>query len=413
MRTWDRLSAAAVRRASKPGRYADGGGLVLQVTEFKGEPGNVNRAWLFRYQIDKRERWMGLGSARVVSLGEARAKANEARRLLASGIDPIAHRDAARLEAKAAAARLTTFRKVLDMLLDSHGDQWRQKHADQYRNSMNTYCAPLMGIAVGDIDTAMTIKVLEPQWKRVPVTMDRVRRRIGEVLGYAQVRGLRQPGPLPTDWVNHLDQMLPHPRALKPTEHHATLGYAAVPDLFAKLTATDAIPELALAFTTLTATRSQEARAARWDEIDLANKVWVVPPSRMKRKREHKVPLSDEAIRLIERLPRNGEHLFAINKGGKPIVAMSLRKALQRHSGNGFTVHGMRSAFRDWGSEQTTAPREVLEHALAHVVGTESERAYARSDMLQKRRVVMQTWADHCSGKLAASNVVALHGGER
>jgi integrase len=295
------------------------------------------------------------------------------------------------------------------MLLDSHEDAWRQKHADQYRNSMATYCAPLMGVAVGDIDTAMVIKVLEPEWKRIPVTMDRVRRRIGEVLGYAQVRGLRPAGPSPTEWRNHLDQMLRHPREIKPVQNHAALAYAEVPNLYRKLAASDAIPELCLGFAVLTAVRSGEARGAMWSEIDLENRVWTVPPSRMKRKHEHRVPLSDEAIRLIERLPRKGEFLFSIG-GGKPVVAMSLRKALERHGGDGLTVHGLRSSFRDFGSEQTDAPREVLEHALAHVVGPASEIAYARSDMLEKRRAVMAQWADHCSGKLAASNVVSLHG---
>ncbi|WP_161535236.1 integrase arm-type DNA-binding domain-containing protein [Bradyrhizobium sp. LCT2] len=390
------MSASFVRGVKAPGKYYDGGGLLLSVAPTT-TPGEVNKSWLYRYQIDKRERVMGLGSARVVSLSEARAKANDARKLLASGIDPIADRDAARMAARVADLHRATFRQVLDQLLESHGDTWRAKHASQWKNSMETYCKPLMGVAVGDIDTTMVIKVIEPDWKRAPQTMDRVRRRIGEVLGFAEVRGLRKAGPNPTRWKNHLDQLLPHPRDLKPVEHHPALGYDAVPNLYRRLIATDSIPELCLAFTILTAVRSQEARGARWDEIDLKAKLWTVPPSRMKRKREHRVPLSDDAIKLIERLPRTGEYLFTVNGNGKPIVAMSLRKALHRHGASDFTVHGMRSAFRDWGGERTKAPRELLEVALAHVIGNQTEEAYARGDLLAKRRAIMEQWAKHCA----------------
>ena len=415
MRTWDRLSATFVRGLKKPGKYYDGGGLMLQATPTRTKD-SVSKAWLFRFQIDHRERVMGLGSARVVSLAEARAKANDARKLLAAGIDPLAHRNAERMAARAAELHTATFRQCLDGFLTSHGDRWRAKHATQWRNSMMTYAKPLFDVAVGDIDTAMVIKIIEPEWKRAPQTMDRVRRRIGEVLGFAEVRGLRKPAPLPTRWKNHLDKLLPHPRLLKPVEHHAAMTYDAVPDLHQRLTLVDAIPELCLAFAILTATRSQEARGARWDEIDLKAKLWIVPPSRMKRSREHRVPLSVEAMKLIERLPHNGEYLFTVNGSGKPIVAMSLRKALARHGGAGVTVHGFRSAFRDWGGERTNAPRELLEVALAHAIGGATEAAYARGDLLEKRRRVMQQWATHCATPSARANsakVVALEVGPR
>ena len=401
-----------MRGLKKQGKYYDGGGLMLQATPTKTK-GVVTKSWLFRFQIDRRERFMGLGSARVVSLAEARAKANEARKLLAAGIDPLTQRKADRAEARAAELHTATFKQVLDQLLDSHGDKWRAKHASQWRNSMKTYAEPLFDVAVADIDTAMVVKVIEPEWKRAPQTMDRVRRRIGEVLGFAEVRGFRKPGPSPTRWKNHLDKLLSHPHALKPVVHHAAMGFDAVPGLFAKLIATDAIPEACLAFAILTATRSQEARGARWDEIDLKNKIWTVPPSRMKRSREHRVPLSAEAMALIERLPRTGEHLFAVTGNAKPVVSMSLRRALQRHGGDGLTVHGFRSAFRDWGGERTSAPRELLEVALSHAIGDQTEAAYARGDLLEKRRRIMQQWATHCATPVALadrSKVVSLAG---
>jgi integrase len=356
---------------------------------------------------------MGLGSARVVSLAEARAKANDARKLVAAGLDPMTQRDTERMAARAAELHTATFKQVLDQLLDSHGDKWRAKHATQWRNSMKTYAKPLFDVAVGDIDTAMVIKVIEPEWKRAPQTMDRVRRRIGEVLGFAEVRGMRKPGPNPTRWKNHFDKLLSHPRELKPVVHHAALSYDAVSGLWAKLVATDAIPELCLAFAILTATRSQEARGARWDEIDMEAKLWIVPPSRMKRKREHRVPLSPQALALIARLQHNGEYLFTVNGSAKPIVAMSLRKALKRHGGDGFTVHGFRSAFRTWGGERTNTPRELLEVALAHAIGNQTEAAYARGDLLEKRRRVMTQWATHCATPSAPADrakVVALRG---
>jgi hypothetical protein len=181
MRTWDRLSATFVRGLKKPGKFYDGGGLMLSAAPTRTK-GVVSKAWLYRYQLDRRERFMGLGSARVVSLAEARAKANEARKLLAAGVDPISHRDAERMAARAAELHTASFKQVLDQLIDSHGDRWRTKHASQWRNSMTTYAKPLFDVAVGDIDTALVVKVIEPEWKRAPQTMDRVRRRIGEVI---------------------------------------------------------------------------------------------------------------------------------------------------------------------------------------------------------------------------------------
>jgi integrase len=392
MRTWDRLSATFVKGVRKPGKHYDGGGLMLLAAP-TARKGVVNKSWLFRFQIDKRERYMGLGSARVVSLGEARAKANEARKLLARRIDPLTHRDAERMAARTAEMHTATFKECLDGLLASHGDRWRTKHLNQWQNSMATYCKLLFDLNVEDIDTGAVLRVLEGEWKRAPQTMDRVRRRIGEVLGFAEVRGYRKTGSLPTRWKNHLDKLLPHPRALKPVVHHAALAYADVPALYQRLVTTDQIPELCLAFTVLTATRSQEARGARWDEIDLAQKLWVVPPERMKRKRAHRVPLSSEALAILKRLPRTSAFLFTVNGNDKPIVAMSLRKALARQGGADFTVHGFRSAFRDWGGERTNAPRELLEVALSHHIGDATEIAYARSDLIEKRRRVMQQWA--------------------
>jgi len=412
MRTWDRLSATFVRGLKRPGKYYDGGGLMLQATATAAK--GVTKAWLFRYQIDHRERSMGLGSARVVSLSEARAKANEARKLLAAGIDPLAKRNAERMAARAAELHRATFKQCLDGYLDSHGDKWRAKHLAQWRNSMAAYAKPLNDVEVADIDVSMVLRVIEPEWKRAPQTLDRVRRRIGEVIAWAEVRGFRPPGPLPTRWENHLDKLLPKPRDVAPVVHHPAVAYANAPALFQKLISSDSIADLCLAFVMLTAVRSVEARGARWDEIDFKENVWTVPPARMKRAREHRVPLSAEALALIARLPRTGEYLFAINGNARPLVAMSLRNALTRHAGDGFTVHGFRSAFRTWADERTNSPRELKEVALAHAIGNQTEAAYARGDLLEKRRKLMQAWVAFLAAPTGESaQVVPLRGGER
>ena len=322
------------------------------------------------------------------------------------GIDPMSKRDADRAAARADVLRTVSFKFCLDGLLASRGDGWREKHLKQWENSMATYAKPLMGVNVADIDVSLTLRCIEPQWKRAPVTMDRVRSRIGEVLGWAQTRGHRPPGPLPTLWKGHLDQLLTHPSKLAPTVNHPAMKYGDVSGLYGKLIASDGIAEACLAFTILTATRSQEARGARWDEIDAAG-IWTVPPERMKRRKAHRVPLSGEALKLIAKLPRTGPYLFSI-KGGKPVVAMSLRKALHRQGGDGFTVHGFRSALRDWGSEKTNTPREILEMSLAHAVGNAAEQAYARSDGIAKRGKLMEQWATFLTASPASDNVVAM-----
>jgi integrase len=408
-----KLTATKIRSIKTPGKFYDGGGLMLQATA-TATKGVVTLAWLYRYQIDHSERVMGLGSARDVSLADARDLAREARRLRARGIDPIEQRKAERMAARAAELHQATFKQCLDGFLDSHGDKWRAKHLAQWRNSMAAYCKPLNAVSVADIDTAMVLRVIEPHWKRAAQTADRVRNRIGEVLGWATVRGFRPVGPLPTRWKGHLDQILPAVREIAPVVHHAALPYAEAPGLFAKLTAADApIPELCLAFAMTTATRSVEARGARWDEIDFKTNIWTIPAERMKEGREHVVPLSTQALALIARLPRTGDCLFAINGRAKPIVAMSLRIALRRHAGEGFTVHGTcRATFRTWSDEETEGfERELKEIALSHAIGdSETERAYRHSTMVEKRRRLMQQWADYLEAPADTARVIPLRG---
>jgi len=276
---------------------------------------------------------------------------------------------------------------------------------------MTTYCRPILKVNVADIDTGMVLRCIEGDWKRAPETMDRVRRRIGEVLGFCQVRNLRPAGALPTAWENHLDKLLPHPRSIQPVKHHPAMAYADVPALYAKLSASDAIADACLALVLLTAVRSVEAREAQWNEIDFAARTWTIPASRMKKKLAHVVPLSDEAMALIERLPRKGEHLFAINGDDKPLVAMTLRKTLARHAGEGYTIHGFRASFRTWSDECSNYPERIKEFCLAHVESNATVKAYMRSDLLAQRAKLMVQWASYLASPPAvdATSVVPLY----
>ena len=361
---------------------------MLQATATKTK-GVVTKVALSLPDRTSRAAWGS--AAQVVTLAEARAKANAARGLLAAGIDPLAQRKADRAEARAAEMRNATFRECLDGFLISHGDRWRAKHLTQWQNSMATYCKPLMGVAVADI---------EPAWCCVSLRANgsaRPPRWIACDGASAKCSATRRCAACARRDRCHLMEKSSRQDAggaarLGAGAAPSRAGLAEVPGLFQRLIATDSIPELCLALTILTATRSQEARGARWDEIDLKAKLWVVPPSRMKRKREHRVPLCNEAVKLIERLPRNGEHLFCINGNGKPIVAMrcARRCTVTAAAASPCTASAAPSVT---GRRAHQHAARVLEVALAHAIGDATEAAYARGDLLEKRRRLMQQWA--------------------
>jgi integrase len=420
MRAYDKLSASFVKGLKRPGKFYDGGGLMLQATK-TDHNGGITKSWLFRYQIDHRERQMGLGPTRDVTLAEARERAAACRKLVAAGVDPIATRNAERMATRAAELRRATFGQCVDGFLDSHGDKWRAKHRAQWKNSMHHYCKPIWPMNVADIDTAAVLKVVEPIWRKVPITADRIRKRVGEVLGFAQARGHRPPGALPTIWKNHLSTLLPAPRDLKPVQHHAGVAYTAAPALYAKLIAAidaahdvnDVIPEIGLAFVMLTAVRSVEARGAKWSEIDAA-KVWLIPPSRMKKGTAHSVPLSTQAFALLGRLPKGGDLLFTMNGRATHITAQTLRNCLARYAGEGFTIHGFRGCCRKWADEETTADPQTKKLLLAHKLGNATEEAYGSPLLLAKRRRLMQQWATFLAAPPTdAARVVPLRRGQR
>jgi integrase len=400
-RQGNKLTAATVRAANKPGLYGDGHGLYLQVSAFD------TKSWVFRYMIDGRARKRGLGPIHTVSLAEARKRAADARLKALDGIDPIDEHKAQRAARKVEAAKTLTFGQAAESYIKANRSDWRNnKHAGQWRATFEetrrgerVYPAPtaiINDLPVSAIDTGLVRKVLEPIWFSTPETASRVRGRIERVLAWATVAGHRV-GDNPARWTGHLKELLPAKAKIAKTEHLAAIPYAELPPFIAELRAKHGTSASALEFCILTAARTGEVIRARWAEIDLNAKLWTVPATRMKSEVEHRVPLSDRAVAILATLPSDGEYVFAGARRGKPLAHTALLVLLQGMRSRGLTVHGFRSAFRDWAAEQTSYPHEMCEIALAHTVGNKVEAAYRRGEMMEKRRRIMQDWATYCA----------------
>ena len=398
------LTAAKVRTA-KPGRYGDGSGLYLLVRSAEA------RFWVFRYTLDGRMREMGLGSAMTFSLAETRVKAVELHRKVKLGIDPLAERDAA----AASARTVMTFDEVAQAYLAAHEAGWRNaKHRQQWANTLSTYATPVLGaLPVDSIDTGAIMRVLEPVWRQKTETASRLRGRIESVLDFATAREWRT-GDNPARWRGHLDSLLPAPGKVARVEHHPALPWREIGAFMALLRDQDGVAAIAMRFLILTAARTGEAIGASWAEIDLSGAVWTIPGRRMKAGREHRVPLSDAALdvlRLTARLrsdPSPDAPVFPGGKPGKPLSTMALLMLLRRMERGDLTAHGFRSTFRDWCGESTNHPREVAEGALAHSIKDKAEAAYARSDLLDKRRRLMSDWGTFCGRTAPGGEVIAL-----
>ena len=405
-----KLTALAIRQVKKRGYYNDGGGLYLRVAK------GGSKSWVFRFKDGSRLREMGLGSLATLNPAEARERARQSRKLRLDGADPIEQRRAARLETRIAAARSMTFRQCAEAYIAAHRDGWKNdKHAAQWPSTLAAYVYPVFGdLPVQVIDVDLVIKALEPIWKGRTETASRVRGRIEAVLDWATVRKFRQ-GDNPARWRGHLDQLLPGRSKVQKVEHHAALPYCEIGAFMAQLQQNSGAASLALEFTVLTAARTGEVIGARWAEIDLAEKVWTVPAARMKAGREHRVPLSERAVAVIEERQkvREDDFVFAGGKAGRPLSNMAMAMLLRRIGRGELTVHGFRSTFRDWAAEQTNFPREVCEAALAHLVDNKVEAAYRRGDLFRKRRLLMDAWARFCSTGAAAApgKVQPIRGG--
>ena len=391
------LSARKVETAG-PGRHGDGRGLFLYV-----KPSGA-RSWVLRYQVQGRRRDLGLGAFPDVSLAMARDRAAEARRLIAEGEDPIT---------KKQQAKPKTFREAALELIESKRPGWKNaKHAAQWTSTLEAYVFPKIGaVQVAKIETADVISTLTPIWAAKPETANRVRQRIEAVIDYASALGIRS-GDNPARWRGHLDHLLPKHKKVRAVKHHPALPHAQIAFFMADLAQREGIAARALAFTILTAARSGETRGMTWGEVDLDAKVWTIPAGRMKAAKEHRVPLTDDALALVgqraDGTPDDALIFGSEAKPGKPISDMSMTAVLRRMDRADITVHGFRSTFRDWAGETTGFPREVIEAALAHGIKDKAEAAYARSDLFDKRRNLMEAWASVTSNFFATDKVVRM-----
>lgn len=398
-----KLSDRKAKGRLAPGRHSDGGGLYLNVTETGA------RSWLFMWRTAGKRREMGLGSFPNVSLADARDKASEARSHVAAARDPIESRDAA----KQAKSGRKTFGECAETLLAAKESGWRnEKHRQQWRMTLEVYAKALWSKAIDEVDTEAVLAVLTPIWQTKAETASRLRGRIEAVLDAAKAQGFRT-GENPAAWRGHLAHLLPRRQKLT-RGHHAALPYRDVPGFLITVQKSELVAALALEFLILTAARSGEVLEAHWDEIDREGRTWLIPARRMKAARPHCVPLCGRALTILDRLAevRTGDFIFPGQRATKPLSNMALAMMLRRLGISGVTIYGFRSSFRDWAGNETTFPRELAEAALAHIVGDETERAYRRSDALDKRRTLMDAWAAFCGAK-PGCKVVALAGHAR
>lgn len=374
MRGEKRLSARQVATLGE-GYHADGGGLYLQVTA------SGARSWIFRYSLRSRRREMGLGPVSVFGLQDARQRAQEARRLVAQGLDPIEER------ARQGDAEVVTWGDMADDLIASLRPTWKNEaQAEQWEQSLKDY-GPDKAMPVAEVTTGTALACLQPIWTTKTETASRVRGRAERVWDYARVRGAVR-GDNPFRWKGHLDKLLPKPSRVRKPRHHAAMPYAALPAFMAGLRG-DGLGRKGLEFTILTVARTAEVTGSDWPEFDLQANVWTIPAERMKAERAHTVPLAPRAVEILSALPRDRPP-FSLSENA---MLYLLQRSPPRGLGQPYTVHGFRSTFSDWAHETTDFPNHVIEMALAHTIRNKAEAAYRRGDLLDKRRELMEAWA--------------------
>jgi len=409
-----KLTARTVETAPV-GKHSDAltRGLYLHVA-----PGGTAK-WIFRFRWHDKQREMGLGAARAkrgdenskpidpVSLADAREAAQTAQANIRKGIDPIAARDAARAKPVEVVTFLRYAEQVVPGIVSGFSNP---KHAKQWMSTIRQYCGKIHKMAVDKIDVSDVAGVLRPIWDKKPETAGRVRGRIERILDAATAERLRQ-GQNPAAWKGVLQPLFTSP-AKRLKKHHAAMDYADVPKFMTRLRRAEGLGARALELTILAATRSTETLSADIPEFDIAAAVWTIPAERMKARVEHRVPLSAPALALVKKLladrgGQGGVYLFPGAKRGRPLSNMAMSMTLRRLDIEDATTHGFRSSFRDWAGDQTTFPREIAEAALAHAIKDKAEAAYRRSDAIERRRILMQQWADFCTG-VKADNVIPL-----
>jgi integrase len=392
------LSAVEVNRLLKRpvlGRHRVSNNLYLQVR------GENTGSWLYRYMADGKPHHLGLGRADLFTLAEARQRARGCGQRRADKVDPLAAKRQIITAKKIEAAKNVTFGECAERYIAAHAPEWKsgphiaQWHATFEGGRRPALTAAINDLPVGSIDTTLALKMLQEHWTRIPETASRVRQRCEVVIDWAVAQQLRS-GPNPFAWKGGLKPLLPSPsklKKLKGAHNHPALPYVGLPAFMAELRQRDSIPARALEFTILTATRTGEVLNARWTEIDLVAKTWVIPASRMKSGREHRVPLAEPVLRILAELPVTEGYVFALE--GQPLPRVSMLDVMKSMHSK-FVPHGFRATFRTWCAERTNYPQHVCEAALAHESGDKVERSYQRSDLFDKRRELMQAWSDYC-----------------
>jgi len=397
-----KLNAKQVENLTEPGTYDDGDGLRLMVKA------SGSKSWVFRYQFQGKRRDMGLGSFPALSLKAARLAVADHRRTMANGIDPMAARDTEREAQRQLAAKRITFDAVAAEYIASHRAGWKNaKHAQQWENTLATYAEPIIGhLPASEVTTAHILEILQPIWTEKTETANRLRNRIELVLDAAKARGLRD-GENPARWRGHLDKLLPKRTKVRAIEHHPALPWPELPAFMTELAKHEELTYKAMRLTILTACRTSEVLGATWTEVDLETRTWTIPAPRMKARKEHRVPLSDAAIDVLNSLPRiaGSPYLFPSTRQGKHLSNMAMLMGLRRMNREDLTMHGFRSTFRDWAGEHTNYPREVCEMALAHKIADGAEAAYWRGDIFEKRRALMADWGQYAT-TAPAENVI-------
>jgi len=400
----NRLTARTVETKKTPGYFSDGGSLYLRITP------NLTKSWAFIYRKADKRTEIGLGSTSDVTLEQARDKADTLRKQLKSGIAPLIERQRQDSENKAQRATFMTFQQCADAYINAHKAGWKNpKHIQQWQNTLAQYAFPVFGdLDVKSIDTGLITKCLEPIWLTKNETAGRVRGRIESILDWATVHEYRE-GVNPARWRGHLDKLLAKPSKIQKTEHHKALPYKEINGFIDLLRLQEGVAAKCLEFTILTAARTGETIGATWDEIDLGAKTWTIPAVRMKAEREHRVPLSNHALTILNDMAavRLNDYVFPSNKKG--LSNMAMLAVLKRMDQADITVHGFRSSFRDWAAESTAYPGEVVEMALAHAIKNQTEAAYRRGDLMEKRGRLMEEWARYCKAPRLGGDVVPIN----
>lgn len=388
------LTALEVQKLKKPGRHAVGGaaGLCLEIKE------SGTRSWILCVKIGNRRRYIGLGSFPSISLKEAREAALEKRKFIIEGKDPILEKKAIQNALKQKQQHSKTFEECAYAYIESKQSEWNNaKHREQWTSTLKTYAYPFIGKQfVSDIDITNVLEVLKPIWTTKTETANRLRGRIEKIIDSAIASGYRKDAN-PAQWKGLLDTKLPSPKKIKNETHHKAVPVNDIGAFMQRLKKQNGTASKALEFLILTAARSGEVRGAKWSEIDFEKSVWSIPAERMKSKKPHNVPLSGQAYKLLKSIvPVVGNDLVFPSPMDKVLSDMTLTAVMRRMEVDA-VPHGFRSTFRDWCADKTNYPRDMAEFALAHALNSKTEAAYLRTDMLEKRRNMMQEWADYCN----------------